>query len=132
MPTVVGAKKVPTHVVTQDLMLEAKRMAGLPEGAPEQSIARKLLEKGAVFEAVDFLFGTTPELAKRHMVERDFRLYLALRAGEQRVLLKEMVEHCHWQKPREKDGLTIQVYPGEWLVIEHPVSQQVKRVITGW
>lgn len=132
MPKGRGVKKAPKHAITQDLMLEAKRMAGLPEGAPEQSVARKLLEKGAVFEAVDFLFGTTPELAKRHMVERDFRLYLALRAGEQRVLLKEMVEHCHWQKPPEKDGLTIQVYPGEWLRIECPVSKAVQKAIIGW
>ncbi|PIY96448.1 MAG: hypothetical protein COY66_04110 [Candidatus Kerfeldbacteria bacterium CG_4_10_14_0_8_um_filter_42_10] len=123
MPNAKVSQKIPWHERHQNGMREAQRMSGLPEGAPAKSVARMLLDKGLVAETVDMLFGTSPEKARKNMNPAELKLYLALRMGQCRSLLQEIIEQHDWCSDRAMDDRhPIEVYPGEFLIIPEQVA----------
>ncbi|PIS42321.1 MAG: hypothetical protein COT24_04165 [Candidatus Kerfeldbacteria bacterium CG08_land_8_20_14_0_20_40_16] len=123
-------KTADQHEQHQKSMVEAQRMSGLPSGAPPEAMARMLVKKGLVAEAVDLIFGTSPEKAQANMKTPDLEFYLALRQGDLRPLLNEVIEAHRWRSKRISDGEhQIRVYPGEILVLPREVVNRFSELI---
>ncbi len=101
-----------------------RRIAGVSEEAPWLETLKALVEKKQYAEATELLFCSERggQLVKDRI---GFGLYLQLWTGQlSPQFIVEIAEHHHWSDKAEK-GLSIEVYPGEFLVIEEPTATNV-------
>lgn len=97
---------------------------GLRTPPPLRQIVLALTEAGKCIEATELLFGCR----KDAFICNDalgFDIFRYLRTGENPRMIDILTDNHRWASERSCKGLSIQVYPEEWLVITEPVATQL-------
>ena len=102
-------------------------ICSLPEDAPITDIVKGLLDQNARGEAVELLFHTERRKEFLNLDKLGWNIFIGLmKTSEQNDnLIKQIAENCSWSSEPMTQGLTIQVYPGEWFVIPEPIATAV-------
>ena len=101
---------------------------GLPPEASVLETVRKLIKQGqAAGYAAEMIFGMRRDTSG-NVLNSDpiaWHLFIKLWSGRYPHLLLMLAEHHKWSDARATSGYSMEVFPGEWLVVEEPYSDQL-------
>jgi hypothetical protein len=105
-----------------------KKATGLPENASLAQTIEALSEIGQPNEATEMLFG-----CERNQMARlgctDFSIFMDFWSNKHPELFKEVVANHVWVQNNQSKGYAIQIYPGEYLLIQEPTATKLLRAI---
>jgi hypothetical protein len=106
-------------------------IAGLPHGSVTEVIA-ELIAKKQFANATEMVFGTFYRLEFVELDYFGFQFFMRMWAGLEPAALTQIAEHHQWLNEPPQKGYAIQVYPGEYLIVESAIALgPMMKVITG-
>lgn len=91
------------------------------EGGVAEVLAA-LLKEEEWANATELLFGTERRQEFGELDHFGYGIFVLLMMGRYPDVLKQFVQHHTWKDKRSQMGLSIEVYPGEYLVVHEPFA----------
>ncbi|MFC1646973.1 hypothetical protein ACFL1A_01685 [Patescibacteria group bacterium] len=104
-----------------------RQVAGLPiDHGTEQEIIQILIEKHKWPDAVELIFARGRKTEHDKVLRLSFVIFMVLWSRVHNDVIEEIASNHHWADEEDQDALSIQVYPGEFLVIPEPSATIAK------